>query len=85
MGCPLYELQPRLHQLTELAMSFASRLNGDKASRTAFALEPHTLTQDEADHVLPIMAAYGGILNAVKGELAEEKRKHPDSEDGVRS
>lgn len=61
-------------------MQYAVRLNGDDASRLAFTLEDPELTQDEADHVLPIMSAYGSILNGVRAEIAEAENKKPDAE-----
>lgn len=59
-------------------MHYATTINGDEASRLAFGLEEHTLTQEQADHVLPIMASYGNILQGVRNEIAEIERKQPD-------
>lgn len=54
------------------------QLNGDHASREAFAHRDIELSQDEADHVLPIMAAYDGILSGVRRDLKESEP--PDEE-----
>lgn len=61
-------------------MQYATRLNGDEAGRVAFAVEDPELTQEEADHVLPIMSAYSGILNSVRAEIQKAKDDKPDSE-----
>lgn len=61
-------------------MQYATRINGDEAGRLAFAMENPELTQDQADHVLPIMAAYSGILNGVRAEIAKAENDKPDAE-----